>query len=141
RIGCGIAVAGKMLGSDQHSGGVRAANVGGNEIGDLLRIFAKGTRIDDGVIGSGIDVGYREKIPMHTDGASLLASDSSEIFCELRVPAGANGHRVGESGGSVQAVAHAQLEIGSNKQRKLGVTLQPIQKFSRFVRFVLVDKR
>ena len=49
RVGCGITMAGKVLDRGQHADLMRAFDVRGDHIADLLGIFSKRTRIDDGI--------------------------------------------------------------------------------------------
>ena len=50
RVGCGIAMAGKMFCGDQHPGRMRPFDISVNECAYLLGIFAEGTRINDRII-------------------------------------------------------------------------------------------
>ena len=86
---------------------MRAANVGGDEIADLLRISTEGARVDDGIIGIGIDISHWEKIPVHSDGSGFFSSDASEILGIFGLTACADGHCVGKTRCPAQAIADA----------------------------------
>ena len=138
RIGCGVAVAGKMFGRGHHSGGARSPDVGGDEFSNLLGIFSEGTGIDDGIRGIRVNVGIGKEIPVHADCAGFLGGDAAEglrIFC---LSGSSEGHGMREHSGAVKAHGDPALKIGGHKQRPFGLLLQTIQQFGGFVRLIAV---
>lgn len=141
RIGCGVAVSGKMLGRGQHAGSMCATNVRAHHLADLLRVGAERTRIDNRILGIGIHIRDREKVPMDADGPRLEAGNSAKSLRIFHAPGRANRHRVGKRRRPMQPVADPKLEIRRNQQRQLGIRLQPVEQLRRFERFIAIQKR
>src|SRR5712691_11923930 len=136
RIGIGIAVSRKMLGGSEHASCMCAADVSSKQFADLLGIFSKGTRVDDGICGSGVDIRYRKEIPVHADGTCFLRCEPAEIFGIFRFAGGSKGHRMREDSGSIQTHGNTPLKISGEYQWQLGLLLQPVEQFGGFKRLV-----
>src|SRR5581483_3449093 len=119
---------------------MRAFDVSGNKVANLLGLAAKRARVDDGIVGIRIHIRYRKKIPLNADSSRLFAGDSSEVFGIFRISSGTNCHGIRKGCGSIQAVAYTQFKIRGHEQRELRVTLQAVQELGGFVRLVLVEK-
>ena len=117
---------------------MRAADVCGHEVGNLLRILAKRTRVDDGIVGIRVHVSYGEEIPMHADGTRLLGGDAAEIFRVLQAAGCCNSHCVREGGRAIQAIADAEFKVRGNEQRELRFALQTVRQVRGFVGLILV---
>ena len=135
-IGIGIAVSRKVLGSSEHASCMCAADVSSKQIAHLLGIFSKGTRVDDGICGIGVDVRYRKEIPVHADGTRFLRCDPTKIFGIFRFAGGSKGHGVREDSGSIQTHGNTPLKISGEYQWQLGLFLQPVEQFGSFKRLV-----
>ena len=122
-VGIGIAMTREMFRRREHATLVRAINVGADHRGYLLRVFAEGTRVDDGICGVGIHIRVGKEIPFHADGARFFGGDASEVAREVRVVSGSEGHGVRETSNAIEAHGEAALKVGSDEQGKLGVAL------------------
>ncbi len=72
----GVTMAGEMLGGDQHgilAVRMRAVDVGFHEARHLLRVFAEGADVDDGIIGVIVNVGHRREQPVDAHGARIAS--------------------------------------------------------------------
>ena len=142
RIGCGIAVAGKMLGGGHHSVGARAANVGGHKVAHLFRIFAKRAGVDNRIRRVGVDVGIREKIPMHADGAGFLGGDAAESlsrnppFRPRQTP-----WRGETSWPRCRRMVTPRSKSAATSSGQLRLFLQTIEQFGGLVRFAAIEER
>ena len=134
RVGGRVAVSGKMLHRRQHAALMRALDICGDHVADLLRILSKRTRVDDGIRRIRVHVRIRKEIPMHPDRARFQRRDAPKIFRVLQLAVGAEGHRVREIRAPDQPDRHPALEIRRNQQRQLRFALQSVQQFRRFVR-------
>jgi len=133
RIGRRVAMSGEMLHRGQHSGFMRALDVGCDQIADLLRVLAEGTRVDDGIFRVGIDVGVRKEVPVNADGAGFFGGDAAEGFGVFHSAVGAEGHGVRENGASHQAHGDAAFKICGKQQRQLRFALQAVEQLGSFI--------
>ena len=124
---------GKCFTVVEHPAFMRALDVGGDHIPDLLGILSKRARVDDGIRRVGVHVGVGEKIPVHPNGPRLQSSDAAEIFGILNLAVRPERHRVREVRAPVSRIATPRSKSAANKQRQLGFALQPVQQFRRFV--------
>ena len=94
RVGVGVAVSGKVLGSGHHAELVRAFDVGGGHLANLRRVFAERARVDDRIVGIGVHVHVGKPVPLHADGAGLHGGDASGLAGEVGITGGAERHGV-----------------------------------------------
>ena len=99
RVSGGIAVARKMLHRGQHASLVRSLDIGGNQIADLLGIFSKRPRVDDGIRRIRVDVGIRKEIPVNANGPRFLRRNAAERLRVCEIAIGAKRHSVGKGSG------------------------------------------
>ena len=133
RVGRGVAVSGKMFHGRQHAGLVRPFDVGCDQIADLLRVFAKRARVDDGIGWVRVDISIGKEIPMDANGPRFLRRDAAKCLGVVSLAIGAKGHRVGKIGRPHEARGDSTLEICGDQQGQLGVVLHPVQQLRRFV--------
>src|SRR5947207_11384259 len=104
-IGSGIAMSGEVL----HGGEYAVAPVAFGALDECfritrhhLRVLAKGTDVDDGIVGIVVDVSVRIKDPLDTDRARLARRDLAFISSERRLARGSECHCVWKYCGIVQ---------------------------------------
>ena len=141
RVRSCVSVAGEVFDRSHHPVSPCATNVGRYQISDLSRIFAKGTRIDDGVRRVGVYIRNRKEIPMHADGAGFLGRDPAKGLGILLLARRTERHGVRKHGGPLQPHRHAALKVSGKKQRQLGVALQPVEQFRRLIRLAAQQER
>src|SRR5271168_2182208 len=127
RISRRIAVTGKMFDRGQHPALVRALDIGCDQIADLLWIFAKRARVDDGIGWVGIHVSVGKKIPVNADSARFFGGDATEPLSVFGLSISTEGHGVGKSRGSHQSHRNSTFKICGKEQRKFRVALEAIE--------------
>src|SRR5208283_1011092 len=131
----------KMFCRCEHRALMRALDVSGYVIPDLLRILAKRTRVDNWVRRIGIDVRIRKEIPLHANRAGLKRSNASELLGVFGLAGCAERHGMRKNRSSVEPHRNSALKISCNNQGQLRILLQPIQQLRCFIRLVLEEER
>ena len=137
RVGCRVAVSGKVLGRGQKPRAARAADIGAHQRANLRGIFSKRTSVDDRIDWVGIDVSNRHQVPLHADGARFLRHHAPKPLRQFRLAGGAERHAVRKHRGSIQAHGEAAFIVGSHKQRDFGGMLKLIDQHGCFIGLAL----
>src|SRR5437879_2647056 len=112
RIDLSIAVAGEMFRGGKRTVLFDAAYIGVSERSHLVRIFAKGADVDNGVIRVAVDVHDRRENPMDADSARFGRSNAPDGICVLWTAAGRHGHGMRKRCAIIEPHGCTALEIG-----------------------------
>src|SRR6202790_4067454 len=112
RIGRSVSMTGEMFDRGHHSPFMRAFDIGGDEISDLLRILAERARINNGIGGIRINVGVGEEIPVNADCARLFGRDAAESLSIFDLAISTESHSMREYSGAHQPHGYTAFKIG-----------------------------
>jgi hypothetical protein len=139
RVDVGVAVPGKVLEGRGDAGGLQAADVGGGETADHLRVLAVRARVDDRVPRVVVHVDDGREVDVDADGARLLAGDAPGFLREALVTRGAERHQPRKRGRARKAEPEPRLEVARVQQRHLRDRLQPVDRRCRVERLAERD--
>ena len=118
RVSGGIAVARKMFGGRQAAVFLHAANELTHKVGDALRVFAEGPRVDDRISGIVVYIRVRRVDPVNSHGARLERRNFAHGVSVFEITACSDRHCRWKRRAFIQTHCCAALEIRANQQRQ-----------------------
>ena len=113
RVDVRVTVPGEVLRGGEGAARVRAADEGGAQARDELRVGPEGARRDDRVVRVRVHVQDRREEDVHADRARLLRGDAPVLVREAVVTDGAEGH----GGRELRAAALPAASTGARRLR------------------------
>src|SRR5215471_6901842 len=117
RVGCGIAMARKVLCSGHHPVRACAPNIRGDQIAYLLSVATECPRPNDRVGGIRVHIRYREQVPMHAESTAFLSRNATELLGVFQIARGPKCHRMRKDSSSKEmGWKDTSLKISSDQQ-------------------------
>jgi hypothetical protein len=102
---------------------LEASHLGGHQPAYTVRIFSKGSHIDDWVGRIVVDIGNRGEGQVDSDRAAFERGDAAELIRVGVAPCGRHAHIGWEVGAAVQPDRGTGFEVGADQQRQWGSLL------------------
>ena len=137
-----VAVARKMFGGHQNGAEffrMSAQHIGTHELGNLGRILAVGTDIDDGVVGVVVYIGHRREDPVDAERPGIPGGCGGFREDTVQILSSSERHVRGPGRGGIDAHGRAAFEIGTHQEGKLGYLLHAVQQSGHGVGLRVLD--